>query len=96
MRGRRLVVGLRSLHFFGIMEGTMNNRLTKEEKVAVAMGKLLSDYSLDIEAVGKYFALSNPFLVYRRGIEVLEAAQFNKEVAEYREIGKYYGNDIFK
>lgn len=74
----------------------MRNNLSKEEKVALAMGKLLSDYSLDIEAVGKYFAVSNPFLVYNRGIEVLEAAQFNKEVAEYREIGKYYGNDIFK
>ena len=96
MRGRRLVVGLRPLHFFDTMGDTMINKLSKEEKVAVAIGKLLSDYSLDIEAVGKYFAVSNPFLVYNRGIEVLEAAQFNKEVAEYREIGKYYGNDIFK
>ena len=60
------------------------------------MGKLLSDYSLDIEAVGKYLAISNPFLIYRRGVEVLESAKFNKEVAEYREIGKYYGNDIFE
>ena len=96
MRGRRLVVDLRPLHFFDTMEGTMRNNLSKEERVALAMGKLLSDYSLDIEAVGKYFAVCNPFLVYNRGIEVLEAAQFNKEVAEYREIGKYYGNDIFK
>ena len=90
------MVDLRPLHFFDTMEGTMRNNLSKEERVALAMGKLLSDYSLDIEAVGKYFAVSNPFLVYNRGIEVLEAAQFNKEVAEYREIGKYYGNDIFK
>ena len=66
---------------------------SKEEKVALAIGKLLSDFSLDLEAVGKHLALSNPFVIYARAVEVLEATQYNKEVAEYREIGKYYGND---
>ena len=47
---------------------------SKEEKVAVAIGKLLSDY-----------------LVYSRSIELLEATKYNKEVAEYNQIGKYYG-----
>jgi hypothetical protein len=66
---------------------------SKEEKVAVAIGKLLSDYSLDLESVGRYLATAQPYLVYRRAVEVLEATEYNKEVAEYREMGKYYGND---
>jgi hypothetical protein len=68
---------------------------SKEEKVAVAIGKLLSDYALDLEAVGKYLATAQPYLIYARAIEVLEATQFNKEVAEYREMGKYYGDGLF-
>jgi hypothetical protein len=69
---------------------------SKEEKVAVAIGKLLSDYALDLEAVGKYLATAQPYLIYSRAVEVLEATQFNKEVAEYREMGKYYGDGLFQ
>ena len=68
---------------------------SKEEKVAVRIGTILSDYSLDLEQVGKYLALAQPYVVYRRAVEVLEATQYNKEVAEYREMGKYYGNGLF-
>ena len=68
---------------------------SKEEKVAVAIGKLLSDFSLDLEAVGKYLATAQPYVVYSRAVEVLEATEYNKEVAEYREIGKYYGDGLF-
>lgn len=67
---------------------------SKEEKVAVTIGKLLSDFSLDLEAVGKYLATSNPYVIYNRAIEVLEATEYNKDVAEYREIGKYYGERL--
>ena len=63
---------------------------SNEEKVAKNIGRLLSDYSLDLEQVGKYLALSNPHLIYSRAVEVLEAAQYNKEVAEYNEMSKYY------
>ena len=69
---------------------------SKEEKVAVSIGKLLSDFSLDLEAVGKYLATAQPYVVYSRAVEVLEATQYNKEVAEYREIGKYYGDRLFE
>jgi len=69
---------------------------TKEEKVAVAIGKLLSDYALDLEAVGKYLATAQPYLIYSRAVEVLEATQYNKEVAEYREMTKHYGNGLFE
>lgn len=68
---------------------------SKEEKVALRIGTILSDFSLDLEAVGKYLATSNPYVAYSRAVEVLEAAQYNKEVAEYREMGKYYGDGLF-
>ena len=68
---------------------------SNEERVAKRIGTILSDFSLDLEAVGKYLALSNPHTVYVRALEVLEAAQYNKEVAEYREMGKYYGDGLF-
>jgi hypothetical protein len=68
--------------------------ISREEKVALSIGKLLSDFSLDLEAVGRYMALSNPYVIYVRTLEVLEATEYNKEVSEYREIGKYYGNNL--
>jgi hypothetical protein len=68
--------------------------ISKEEKVAVTIGRLLSDFSLDLEAVGKYLATAQPYVVYTRALEVLEATEYNKEVAEYREIGKYYANEL--
>ncbi len=39
--------------------------ISKEEKVAMAIGKQLSDYSLDLEAVGKYLAVAQPYLIGR-------------------------------
>jgi hypothetical protein len=68
--------------------------ISKEERVALSIGKLLSDFSLDLEAVGKYMAVSNPYVIYVRALEVLEATEYNKTVQEYREIGKYYGNNL--
>ena len=68
--------------------------ISKEEKVALSIGKLLSDFSLDLEAVGKYMAVSNPYVIYVRTLEVLEATEYNRTVAEYREIGKYYANEL--
>ena len=69
--------------------------ISKEEKVAVSIGRLLSDFSLDLEAIGKYLATTQPYVVYARVLEVLEATEYNKEVSEYREIGKYYGERLF-
>ena len=68
---------------------------SKEEKVAVSIGKLLSDFSLDLEAVAKYLAVAQPYVVYARAVEVLEATEYNKTVAEYREQGRYYGDRLF-
>ncbi len=70
--------------------------ISKEERVATSIGRLLSDFSLDLEAVGKYLATAQPYVVYARVLEVLDATEYNKTVQEYREIGKYYGNNIRK
>ena len=69
--------------------------ISKEEKVAVSIGKLLSDFSLDLEAVGKYLATAQPYVIYARVLEVLDSTEYNKTVAEYREIGKYYSDRLF-
>jgi hypothetical protein len=70
--------------------------MSKEEKVAVTIGRLLSDFTLDLEAIGKYLAFSNPHLIYARVLEILEATEYNKQVSEYREIGKYYSDRLQK
>ena len=67
---------------------------SKEEKIAMTIGKLLSDFSLDLEAVGRHLAISNPYVIYARALEVLEATEYNKTIAEYREQGKYYGDGL--
>ena len=59
---------------------------TKEEKVAVAMSKLLSDFNLDLEKVGYHLAKSTPYLIYRRSLEVLESAQFQLDIVEQNRI----------
>jgi hypothetical protein len=70
--------------------------ISKEEKVAINIGKMLSDFTLDLEAIGKYLATSNPHVIYARALEVLEATEYNKTVTEYREIGKYYADRFSK
>ena len=77
------------------MRRSIKLAMSKEEKVAVNIGKLLADFTLDLEAIGKYLAVSNPHLIYARAIEVLESAEYNKTVSEYREIGKYYSDKLF-
>jgi hypothetical protein len=79
-----------------MMSRGLRLRASKEEKVALTIGRLLSDFTLDLEAIGKYLATANPYVIYARAVEVLEATEYNKEMAEYREIGRYYGNDLFQ
>ncbi len=66
-------------------------RASKEEKVAVAIGRLLSDFHLDLEKVGFYLAKSLPYTVYRRALEVLASAEFQENEVEQNKIG--YRND---
>jgi hypothetical protein len=64
---------------------------TREEKVAVSIGKLLSDFYLDLEKVGYYLHKATPYLVYRRALEVLESAQFQENTTEQNKLE--YRND---
>jgi hypothetical protein len=66
-------------------------RASKEEKVAVAIGRLLSDFHLDLEKVGYYLAKALPHTVYRRALEVLASAEFQENEVEQNRIG--YRND---
>jgi hypothetical protein len=64
---------------------------SKEEKVAVAIGRLLSDFHLDLEKVGFYLAKSVPYTIYRRALEVLSSAEFQENEVEQKKLG--YRND---
>jgi len=66
-------------------------RASKEEKVAVAIGRLLSDFHLDLEKVGFYLAKALPYTVYRRALEVLASAEFQENEVEQTRLG--YRND---
>jgi len=68
---------------------------TKEEKVAQRISTIVSDFSLDLEAVGYYLAKSVPHITYNRALEILESARYNKEVAEYYKQGGYYDEELF-
>ena len=57
-----------------------------EEKTAINIGKLLSNFHLDLEKVGYYLAKATPHLVYRRALEVLESAQFQQDIVEQNRI----------
>ena len=67
---------------------------SKEEKVAQVISRVLSDFSLDLEAVGYYLAKAIPYTIFRRAQEVLESAQYNNEVVEYNTRGKHYNDRL--
>jgi len=62
------------------MRRSIRLAVSKEEKVASRIITILSDLSLDLEAVGFYLAKTSPHIIYSRANEVLEAMQYNKEV----------------
>jgi hypothetical protein len=74
----------------GFMRRSIRLAVSKEEKVATKMVTLLSDFTLDLEAIGFYLAKGSPHIIYTRANEVLEAMQYNKEVDEL-DRGAYYG-----
>ena len=57
-----------------------------EEKTAIGIGKLLSNFHLDLEKVGYYLAKATPYLVYRRSLEVLESAQSQQDIVDQNSI----------
>jgi hypothetical protein len=59
--------------------------MSEAEKVAVKIGNLVNDLTLDLDQVGNYIARDNA-ITYRRVIEVAEAAKYERE-------GEHYGYD---
>jgi hypothetical protein len=74
----------------GFMRRSIRLGVSKEEKVASRIVTILSDFTLDLEAIGFYLAKGSPHIIYTRANEVLEAMQYNKEVDEL-DRGIYYG-----
>jgi hypothetical protein len=74
----------------GFMRRSIRLGVSKEEKVASRIVTILSDFTLDLEAIGFYLAKGSPHIIYTRANEVLEAMQYNKEVDEL-DRGAYYG-----
>ena len=67
--------------------------ITKEERIAQAIGRALSDFTLDLEAVG-YYLSKQPYTIFSRGLTVLESAEYNKENIEQLRKG-YYNDRLF-
>ena len=63
--------------------------ITNEEKVAKKIAGMLTDLTLDLDKVGYHLAFSCSYLWYARALEVLESAQYNKEVVEMNQWGEY-------
>ena len=52
---------------------------SKEERLAVKIANIVADFTLDVEAVGKYIATAVPHILYTRLIEVLESAKYQHD-----------------
>jgi len=67
--------------------------ITKEERIAQTIGRALSDFTLDLEAVG-YYLSKQPYTIFSRGWTGLERAEYNKENTDQRRKG-YYNYRLF-
>lgn len=66
-----------------------------EEKVAKRIGNEVSDFTLDLEAVGWHLAKALPYTIFSRTMVVLESAEYQKQEIERNGNGFHtYGNDF--
>ena len=66
---------------------------SKEEKVANKIGKEVSDFTLDLEAVGFYLAKGLPYTIFSRTMVVLESADYQKtEIEKEKSNGHNWDN----
>ena len=49
---------------------------TDEEKVVQKIGKLFSDFNLDLESIGYYLSRGLPFTIFERVMITMDAADF--------------------
>jgi len=55
-------------------------KTSQEERVGQRITQLLLDLTLDLDAIGHYIARTSPTVIYKRFIEVAEAALYEKEL----------------
>lgn len=63
--------------------------ISDEEKVARRIGKEVSDFSLDLESVGRYLAKALPYTIYVRAMHILEAGQYYRQEVEEEHYGHH-------
>ena len=63
---------------------------TNEEKTAVKIANLMTDFTLDIEKVGYHLARSTPHLLFCRALEVLRAAEYQLDTIEQNKVQYNY------
>jgi hypothetical protein len=65
-----------------------------EEKVAKKISKELSDFTLDLEAIGWYLAKALPYVMFSRALTILESAQHHKEQMEKEKTNGHNWNNF--
>ena len=65
---------------------TSKNIKTEEEKIAQKIAQLMTNFTVDIEKVGFYLATATPYLLFRRALEVLEAAEYQLDTVEQNRV----------
>lgn len=58
-----------------------HHKMTTAERLALAIGKILSDLHVDIESVGTYVYRTMPPLMYNRFRVIAEAAEHERKLA---------------
>ena len=71
------------------MRRIANQVNTNEEKTANKLIQAIQDLNLDLEMVGFYLANAMPHMHYRRLVEAVEAAQYQKQGNELTRTGHY-------
>jgi hypothetical protein len=55
------------------------HRVTKEEKIAKTIIESVNDFTLDLDAVGRYVGEQAPVILYNRLDTVIDSARYTKE-----------------
>lgn len=66
--------------------------VTKEEKAAQKIAQIMTDFTIDLEKVGYHLARSTSYLLFRRAVEVLEAAQYQLDTVEQNRVQYKHDN----
>jgi hypothetical protein len=70
-------------HFWYNQDRRIMAKTSEAERVAMRIGKLINDLTLDLDQVGIYLA-RDTMITHRRLKEIVEAADFEREQTEFR------------